>query len=242
MGAYAGDCRLLENYIRFMEYFRGAVQRHGDRLEVRSDRKEFTMLFPLKGLTRAELLEFPGSVITLPWVEAAAEQSIQESGLSKKGEYVFMSKPVTSSQASGEFHLRLGETVRDIENFSLVQGRGFLESEAAFKDWQPWLQSANLRNIKNDDCKFLLAESEGEIRSVSLLVEAKDSCGIYAVATPPEHRKKGFSTFLLNASEQIAKDAGHEDVCLQVAAGTYAHSLYSKLGFKEDYRIGFWRH
>lgn len=127
-------------------------------------------------------------------------------------------------------------------NFSRSSSRHIRDkTETSFNDWYPWLKAANLRNHQSQCCKFLIAELDGTPSSVSLLVNTMDACGIYAVATPPEHRRKGLSSFLLNASEAIAQAGGYKDICLQVHADTYAHRFYEQLGFHEEYRIGIWK-
>lgn len=237
----AADCHFLENYVEFLGLFRGTVKRENNRITIESDRTEFSMLFPLKELPANALQNFSGSVVSLPWLKEA-EAAIQQSSLSKKNEIVFMSKPLNPYiEEDDRIQVRVAQSVKDIEEFSLAQSQGFLESEADFNDWHPWLKDANLRNQNSKNVKFLIADIGAKPSAVTLLVETKDACGVYAVATPPAQRKKGLSTCLLAAAEQIAKDSGYIDMCLQVTAGAYAEQFYQRLGFKEEYRIGIWK-
>jgi GNAT superfamily N-acetyltransferase len=228
----------LENYLHFLRLFRGQVTSDSAGVLVESDRREFTMKIPLAMQSAQHLRGFPGSILSVPWIPTSAVLS--EGLFRREAEIVFLRKPASAASFNGAATIRAAATPEDIEVFSLVQGRGFLEDEQDFRDWHPWLGAANLRNLGHRDCRFLIAERDGQPAAVALLVESPRACGIYAVATPPDQRKRGLSAALLAAAEEWARERGYGSVCLQVYAGTYAHGFYERRGFTEEYRLGVW--
>src|SRR5262245_40669095 len=212
---------LLENYVDFLRHFRGAVVETPASVVIESDRRDFSMMVPVSEDALRALETFDGSVLAMPdlsWLDAW----LSRSRLRKRTELVFMSKPVGATHDDDTRSIRVARSVDDIEAFSLVQSRGFIEDQREFDDWHPWLRSANLRNQHNARCQFLIADHNGRPASVSLVFESDAACCIYAVATPPEHRRQGLSTALLKASEAMARSLGYTTVGLQVYAGTYA--------------------
>lgn len=59
--------------------------------------------------------------------------------------------------------------------------------------------------------------------------------GIYGVATLPAERRRGTSTALLAHAVEEGWAQGAETVTLQALTGSYAHSLYEKLGFENAF-------
>jgi GNAT superfamily N-acetyltransferase len=230
----------LDNYIQFLRFFRGAVTRRDDRVVIESDRPEFTMLIPLQPRLADGIESFSGTILAPPWLDDA---NAWLSGLARRkvAEIVFMSKPIAAPGAAEEHGVRVARTTHEIAEFSLVQSRGFIEDPEEFPHWHAWLEAANLRNHVNERCHFLIADRDGQPAAVTLLVESAAACGIYAVATCPEHRRKGLATTLLGACEAKARDLGYRTTSLQVYAGTDAHGFYSRKGFTEDYRVAVWR-
>lgn len=230
----------LKNYLQFLAFFRGHVSAAQDgEIVVVSDRPDFSMLFPLSPAAREHLAAFAGSIMALPsatWLPDA----LVGVGCHQVAELVFMEKALASAAGPLPSPLRLATTDADLEAFSLAQARGFIEDPVEFKDWFPWLRDANLRNLKNPHCDFIIAEVDAGAGAVSLLVESANACGLYAVATPPEYRRRGLATRLLDGAERLARGRGHAALCLQVYADTYAHGFYARHGFVESYRLGIW--
>jgi ribosomal protein S18 acetylase RimI-like enzyme len=124
-----------------------------------------------------------------------------------------------------------------METFSELQSRGFLENQEAYATWHPWLRAANFKNLQNKDQYFFIAEIDGTPAGVVLMIVHEGIAGIYAVATPPQFRKNGVSTSILKHAVIEAKKLGCSTITLQVKNGSYAESLYRKLGFKTAFEM-----
>jgi GNAT superfamily N-acetyltransferase len=234
-----GDA-LLDNYVEFLRSFRGAVAETPSSVVIDSDRDDFSMMIPISEESLPALRRFEGSVLARPQL-SWLDHWLWRSRLRKRTEIVFMSKPVGPMHGDGLRSIRVAQSIADIEDFSLVQSRGFIEDQREFDDWYPWLRSVNLRNQHNARCRFLIADWNGRPASVSLVFESGAACCLYAVATPREHRRQGLGTALLNASEAMARSLGYPTLGLQVYADTYAQGFYERLNFVEQYRVAVWR-
>lgn len=231
---------LLDNYLAFLAAFRGQVSRRADGVVVESDRVEFRYDIPASH----EALEpsFVGSILALPWIDRL-EPTLIAHAFTRAAEIVFMSKAVDDRprEPVPGIDVREARDAMEVEVFSDLQSRGFIEDADELADWAPWLTAANVRNLSNAACHFLLADLDGQPSAVTLVLESPGACGIYAVATPAAHQRRGLAARLLEASEAIARQRGYEQVCLQVYAGTYAHGFYERRGFGEAYRVGVWQ-
>jgi ribosomal protein S18 acetylase RimI-like enzyme len=78
---------------------------------------------------------------------------------------------------------------------------------------------------------FYIAYLDHKPAGVCLFVLTDGVAGIYAVATLPEFRKKGVATTLMKRGIHDAREKGCQTITLQVSTGSYAESLYRKLGF-----------
>ena len=228
----------LENYLEFLRRFRGTVTRAADAMLVDSEREDYRLFVPL---TQDAIPRMPmgWTLLTLPWVPAPADVP-SAVPLHKRTDFVVMSRQA-DGDALVEPAVRVCRSVDDIEAFSTVQTRGFMdEDELAVDEWYGWLHDMNRRNVADPACQFLVLDVDGRPAAVTLVLDAGGACGIYAVATLPDMRRRGLAARLLRASQAIARHRGHQRVCLQVYADSYAHGLYERLGFTEDYRLGIW--
>jgi N-acetylglutamate synthase-like GNAT family acetyltransferase len=111
------------------------------------------------------------------------------------------------------------------------QTRAF-EPGDSHETWYARLRERNGSNLHRDEQRFYLASREGRPAGVLLTVLEQRTLGIYGVATLPAERKRGTSTALLALVVREARAQGVETVTLQVLTGSYAQSLYEKLGFE----------
>jgi predicted acetyltransferase len=94
------------------------------------------------------------------------------------------------------------------------------------------LRAINVANIARPDHRFYIASLEEKAMGVALAIAEKETLGIYGVGTLPDHRRRGTSSALLAHAVREGRDAGAKTVTLQVMTGSYAESLYAKLGFE----------
>lgn len=88
-----------------------------------------------------------------------------------------------------------------------------------------------------DGISCYLARSESRVVSTGVAVEQDGMVGIFNVATPPEHRRRGFATALVAHAVRAAFDRGASLAFLQ--SSPMGSSVYRRLGFAtvERYRL-----
>lgn len=229
---------LFANHLDFLAAHRGRVRSTEDAVEVRSDRPEYTYAVPQeKTDLRALAAEF-SALHFAPWAQrhrdAAASLGFKpKSGLS----YMELGADHRAWPLLSGLEVSLARDAGEMAVFSEVQARGFLESDAAYASWAPWLAAANARNLGRPDQRFYVGRLAKEPAGVVLTVSTGAVTGIYAVATRPEFRKKGVSTALMKRAIDDAKSAGSPVITLQVLRGSYAEAFYKKLGFTTAFEV-----
>jgi ribosomal protein S18 acetylase RimI-like enzyme len=232
---------IFVNHLAFLAAHRGEVILDGRGVTVRSAMPGFSSFTPWD--EGSALPDDAAAVRLMPssgdWAPRLAAQ-----GWRKAEALVYMAlDPDAALEASAPPGVRIAvaSTDADAEAFADAQAAGF---EAAADDsdgWRSRMRAAALANAPRADQTFHMALVDGRPAAVSLTVRAAGAAGIYAVATRPEHRRKGLSTALLARSQADARAAGLDAVVLQVMAGSYAEAFYRKLGFKERYVSQVWR-
>jgi ribosomal protein S18 acetylase RimI-like enzyme len=119
-----------------------------------------------------------------------------------------------------------------MDAFTAVQTGAFVESAEEYDNWYARLREHNGSNLYRDELRFYMASREGKPAGVLLTVLEQRTLGIYGVATLPTQRRRGMSTALLAHAVREGRMQGAETVTLQVQTGSYAQSLYEKLGFE----------
>jgi len=225
---------LLEHQIYFFSKHRGRRESLKDVEMIHSAMPEFNVAFALAGeVTGTINSEFR---IYLPdWITETGETV---PGRSNIGSVMYMSSAGTEIKPEKNKNIAVKRcvTLQDIEDFSLIQGRGFCETEDEFNEWYPWLREQNIKNFPETDQSFYVAYFEGIPAGVALTLRYRDIIGIYAVATLSEYRKHGISSAIMYEMSEDASNGGVETMTLQVAASSYAHSFYKKLGFEDIFK------
>ena len=172
-----------------------------------------------------------------PWAKLRTLQ-LEELGLSRKGvlTYMVLNSDAVSWNTISDLEVRTVESNADMDEFSEVQCRGFLEKQEIYDSWAPFLREANHHNLNNKNQKFYIGALNGKPLGVVLSVFTELMAGIYAVATLPEYRKKGVSAAILQKAIIDAKLRGCQVVTLQVVQGSYAETFYHKLGFETAFQ------
>ena len=91
--------------------------------------------------------------------------------------------------------------------------------------------------VNHSDATPLIHKECGEVVSmlyvVPLQMWEKRVAYIYAVATKPEYRGRGFATQLLNKALQYIDKSGHYDVAALIPSSIESKRLYEKCGFRD---------
>jgi len=96
----------------------------------------------------------------------------------------------------------------------------------------PWSEDMLRDSFKGERCCAFLAFCENRLAGYIILLDAVDMTEILNVAVLPEMRRRGIAKALLEKAESIAREKGHDALCLEVrASNTPAKELYTSFGF-----------
>jgi len=128
------------------------------------------------------------------------------------------------------------------DHFAAVQAAGFATGERASDDWWgAYFVEQARKNITHPAQRFYLGSLDGETVTCTLVVRTPGISGVYAVATRPQHRRRGASMAVLERVRSDAIRSGFSRIILQAVVGSYAYSYYAKLGFFTRYVSQVWR-
>lgn len=228
---------LLENHLEFLRTHRGMVTQQADHWLIESEKQEFTFTF-VGSSPISEAMQTRAFYKT-PWSgESNANWLISNKQHTHTLSYMFLNKKqLTTKPLKREWHLKVAPTLQHIEDFSLVQGKGFCPTDDSFNEWYPWMRSKNMNNIKNLDQIFYVAYKDENPIGTALSIKKDHTLGIYAVATLPHFRKQGVSSFLMQQIVSQSNANSDETITLQVLKNSYAEKFYLKLGFKVDFEV-----
>jgi ribosomal protein S18 acetylase RimI-like enzyme len=227
---------LLENHLEFLKTHRGTVTKQADHWIVESDKKEFTFL--IVGSTPIPETIQISIFYKTPW---SGESNATWLKSNKKHTHtlsymILDKKQLKTEPLKSELHFKVEPTLQHIEDFSLVQVKGFCPTDESFNEWYPWMRSKNVSNLKTPNQTFYVAYQNEKPIGTALAIKKNHTLGIYAVATLPDFRKQGVSSFLMQkiVSQSQTSD---EIVTLQVLKNSYAEKFYLKLGFKIAFEV-----
>jgi GNAT superfamily N-acetyltransferase len=231
----------LRNHLAFLATHRGTLATTNSGVSLDGAAPFLSFFSPLDAT--AEIPAGCDTVWLYPWSGAGWPERLETAGFAAAEQLITMrlgSRPARTTRPNCMIEL-VENRIMAIE-FADVQARGFLTGQSDHKRW--WIhcfRAMALRNFASPDQHFLLARDYEDPAAVLLTVRTGNTVGIYAVATVPEHRGKGFSTTLLQRAVETAQAKGASAIILQVAGGSYAHGFYQRLGFKDDYVCQVWR-
>jgi len=223
--------KILENHLYFLLKHRGLRESFEYGEVIHSDKANFNIVFLLSN-EGVEKINKEYTVYLPDWVTLSEQMKLK---YKKTGSLIYM--VLADGEPEWEINKTINimkvDTLSGIEDFSIVQGRGFCETEEEFNMGYPWMREKNIKNFDESNQNFYVAYENGNPVGVVLCIYYKNIAGIYAVATLPEYRKKGISTTLIQRAVNDAIINNITTITLQTATGSYSHSLYKKLGFKD---------
>jgi GNAT superfamily N-acetyltransferase len=228
----------VANHLDFLKFNRGPVRHLGSFAFVESEKPEFTFAYQTKltATSNDSVLGFNQLYLfkeSADLIELAIGKGFQQK--SSITHMIFDRSMEAEKKLRTDLKIEEARTSVDIETFGEIQCRAFLTTDAAYTAWASWLKKMNQLNVGNSSQRYLIAYDGETPVAVTLEVIRENSIGIYAVATHPDHRKKGASATLLKHTLDSYPD---KTVCLQVQTGSYAHKFYSKQGFRNSLEVG----
>ena len=232
------DAALLENHLAFTRWHRGTEEQDRLGIRIESTIPGFTGFIPLASVDApgmADLLRAYERVRLVPW-SGVDEGDLTAAGFAPAGALAYLTLADDAPARAGDLDIEVVDDAAAMEIFTDVQVHGFGATGEEAHRWMGWLGEANLRNLGHESQVFYVGRRNGEAAGVTLLLQTGSVGGIYAVATLPEHRRRGVSTALLRRAIDDARARGCQTFALQVAEGSDAHRLYLALGFREAFR------
>jgi GNAT superfamily N-acetyltransferase len=227
---------LAENHFAFMAAQRGSIRRTATSIELIGRAEFLSWWTPLT--SSAEVPESARCVRLFSWHNESWSGRLHDLGFTATGQLSYMEAPLTP----GRIELPEGVSVaavaadEDAVAFSETQAEGFLSpNDPMAQWWRPVLREVALHNYQNPAEHFYLLRYAGEPAAVSLTLTTGRLSGIYAVATPPMYRRRGFATVLLERIRHDAHRRGDTTLGLQVEVGSAAEHLYLKAGFTSSF-------
>ncbi len=221
---------LLEHHIHFLSKHRGERESLEHIELIHSDKSAFNIAFPL--LPESIEAINPMFRMYLPdWIIPGEKTKV----LWKKNgclTYMHLPKHKNNWKTNNRLLVKKAGTVSHMEDFSLIQAKGFCETEDDFNEWYPWMRQQNMDNFNDSNQSFYIAYENEKPAGVCLCINHNCITGIYAVTTLTESRQQGISTTIM---KQVVSDAVKNNaplITLQVSTNSYAHSFYQHLGFE----------
>lgn len=221
---------VLENHINFLSKHRGIRENHEAIEFINSEKAPYNIAFPLS----TEAIDKISKDYTTYLPEWISINEQMEARYNKLGSltYMVLTDKNSEYEINKEITIKRVSSLSGMEDFSIVQGKGFCEEEEEFNEWYPWMREINIKNLHDNTQNFYVAYENDKPVGVTLCIYHKNIAGIYAVTTMPEHRKKGISTTLIQRAIEDAISHNMTTITLQTSTDSYAHSLYKKLGFE----------
>jgi GNAT superfamily N-acetyltransferase len=221
---------ILENHINFLSKHRGIKECLEYGTFIHSEKSEYNIAFPFS----AEGIEKISGEYTIylpDWVLMNEQMKLK---YKKTGSltYMVLTDRKKEWKINKKIIIKRADSLSSIEDFSIVQGKGFCETEKEFNEWYPWMREKNIENLGDITQSFYTAYENGKPVGVSLCIYHKNTAGIYAVATLPEYRKRGIAAALIHKAADDAISNNMTAITLQTSTGSYSHSLYRKLEFE----------
>lgn len=226
--------KILNNHICFLEQNRGLKRYENENIIISSDVDNFDITF----LINECQFDLDTKMIYLPELTTDSNQSIESFKTEKTADLTYMS---ANSNILKEWKTNDAIITKKVMNdsnlelFSVIQSKGFCETEEVYNEWHPFLRKKNFEGALFKNQHFFIAYLEDEAVGTCLIVDSDNVYGVYAVATLPEHRKKGIATSVMKSALINCISSKNQNLTLQTIKGSNAENLYLYLGFKKEF-------
>ncbi|HEY8891710.1 MAG TPA: GNAT family N-acetyltransferase [Clostridium sp.] len=219
---------ILESHIYFLSKHRGVRECRNHSEFMDSEKAEYNIVFPLSN-EGIEEIDKKYTIYLPQWILINEQMKLK---YKKAGSLTYMVlTEIKKMKINDQINIKRSTSLSGIEDFSIVQGKAFCETEEEFNEWYLWMREKNIKNLDDNTQNFYVAYKNEKPVSVLLSIYNKKTAGIYAVATLPEHRKKGISTTLIQRAIDDAIINNMTTITLQTSTESFAHSFYRNLGF-----------
>lgn len=222
---------LLENHINFLSKHRGIKECFEYGKFIHSNNTDFNIIFPLSSES-IEKMNKEYTIYLPQWVLINEQMKFKYKKVGSLT-YMVLANEKAKRKINEKIIIKRANSLSNIEDFSVAQTWGFCEVEEKFNKAYSWLRQKNIDNFDDNTQNFYVAYENEKPVGVTLCIYHNNIAGIYAVATLPEHRKKGISNTLIQRAVDDAISNNMTTITLQTATESYAHSFYKKLGFED---------
>lgn len=224
---------ILESHIYFLSKHRGLRERLNNIEFIDSEKADYNIAFPLANEGIEEINK--KYTIYLPqWILINEQMKLNYNKIASLT-YMVLADKKTKLETNKNITIKRATSLSDIEDFSIVQGRAFCETEEEFNEGYYWMREKNIENLEDNTQNFYVAYENDKPVSVLLCIYHKNIAGVFAVATLPEHRKKGISTTLIQRAIDDSIINNIKTLTLQTSTESYAHSFYTNIGFESEF-------
>lgn len=222
--------KILESHIHFLSKHRGKREFLNYSEFIDSDKIEYNIAFSLSN-EGIEKINKKYTIYLPQWISINEQMELKYKKIGSLT-YMVLSEKTPQLEINKKIVIKRATSLSDIEDFSIVQGKAFCETEEEFNEWYLWMREKNIENFDDSTQNFYIAYENDKPVSVLLSIYHKKTAGIYAVATLPEHRKKGISSTLIQRAIDDAISSNMTLITLQTSTESYAHSFYRNIGLE----------
>lgn len=192
---------------------------------------DLNMVFLTSGSTRADLDDALGTVKekavdALLIVEEGANDIriwASEAGLTEVGQMPLMERRFAEVTPASNFEVRIAAP-SEVDVCNRLSAAAFSLDEVACNDSLP----SDAFGVEGND--LWIAEDNGQAVGCGIFIRTDDHVGIYSMATPPEHQRRGVGRAILEAAMFHYQSKGVERFTL--GATEKGYSLYERAGFE----------
>jgi GNAT superfamily N-acetyltransferase len=234
---------LFGNHLYFMACHRGSVRLQRNDFYVDGPTSELTSFVP--GSIDARLPPDCPAIRLAPWSGGSAwDGPLERVGYQRAESLVYME--LGNSHAlignGATFRITLASDLVATAAFAGIQAESFATGDAVADDWwRSYFAEQAAENYRHPAQRFYLGWDTAHPVTTTLAIRTRGVTGIYAVATLPDHRRRGISAAVLDRARLDAVESGDSRLILQAMAGSYAESYYTRLGFMPRYTSQVWR-
>ncbi|WCO01787.1 GNAT family N-acetyltransferase [Psychroserpens ponticola] len=226
--------QLLNNHICFLQQNRGSKRDENKNIRISSEVDNWDITF----LINEYQPTINSKMIYLPEWSSNSNQIIKSDKAEKIADLTYMfANPNVLKEWKTNNSIVTKKVINnsDLELFSIVQSRGFCETNALYNEWFPFFRKKNFEGALFKNQHFFIAYIADKAVGTCLIIDSNDTYGIYSVTTLPEYRKKGIATNVMKSALVNCINIKVQNLTLQTIKDSSAEKLYIHLGFKKEF-------